>query len=905
MERGANAPGANEPPSPVEPGSGASLLSRLAPELEARCRAYLGAHRARLVDVLAREPGSGLGVAEAHARALEGLLGSLFAAARAALEATGARPGSVALVAVGGLGRRELGLFSDLDVVLVTDASGSRDVSLLAEALFYTLWNVGLDVGHSVRSVEELGALAREDLRTATMLLDVRRIAGDPALVEGLERAAASTLVDLGGEIVDRLAQERSERHARFGGSPFLLEPDVKQGCGGLRDLDIARWTSALRWGARAAGDAVRLGVLGADEERELAQAQAFVWDVRQRLHVRAGRRQDRLTFEDQEELARELGLVDDPSGLLGVERFMQSYYRHTRAAERICDRLLTRARAEATTAPEPREPVGPGLVRLGERVALESPGALARDPAVALALYREAVERALAPDPASRDAITRFLSAPEAAAALRASEAARAAFLDVLAWIGEVPVRRGSVLGELHDVGLLLAMIPEFEPVTGRVQHDVYHLYTVDVHSIAAVDRLRALLRGELADELAVATRVATEVVHRQRLALAVLLHDVGKGRGADHSVQGAALARPIAARLGLEPADVAHVEWLVLEHLHLYRWAMRRDTSDPDTLAEIARAIGTPDRLRDLFLLTLVDLATTNPSALSSWKARLFDDLYLDLAKILEGEVAEPARVALSSALDQAGAIEARRFLDTMPDRYATSATAETVVSHAAIVGARGDRLVHVALRDPGTPEVAELVVVADDRPGLLADIAAVLAAGRLAVVTASIHTRRTEDGRTEAVDVFDVRSPAGAEGPAVDASRLARLEAELARVIRGEVHGAALLSGRPPAPAWARRRGPEVRTEIVVDNAASPAFTVVDVFTRDREGLLHAIARALHDEGLSIALAKISTEGERVTDAFYVADAAGRKVEQPGRVASLRDALRRAVAARSPSD
>lgn len=889
----------------MDPGSGASVLARLAPDLEASCRAYLTAHRARLVERLAREPGSGLAVAEAHARALEGLLGSLFAAAQAALATEGVSPGRVALVAVGGLGRRELGLFSDLDVVLLTSAPATREVAALAEALLYPLWNVGLDVGHSVGTAEELCALAREDLRTATMLLDVRCIAGDRATAGELVAAAVATLAELAPRALVQLERERAERHARFGGSPFLLEPDVKQGCGGGRDLDVARWAMALRWGVRSAEDAVGRGVLGEDEGRDLASARAFVWDVRQRLHVRAGRRQDRLTFEDQEELATALGLADEPGGPLGVERFMQSYYRHTRAAERICDRVLSRARTAAPVAPEPREPLGDRLVRIGERVALREPAVLARDPGAAMRLYREVVERALAPDPASRDAITRFVADPEAAAALRASEEARAAFLEVIAWLGEVPVRRGSPLGELHDVGLLLAMIPEFEPVTGRVQHDVYHVYTVDVHSIAAVDRLRALLRGELADELAVATRVSTEVVHRQRLALAVLLHDVGKGRGGDHSVQGAALARPIAERLGLGPADAAHVEWLVLEHLHLYRWAMRRDTSDPDTLAEIARAIGSPERLRDLFLLTLVDLATTNPHALSSWKARLFDDLYLDLARILEGAVTEPARAVLSAALEQTGAAEARRFLDSMPDRYAASVTADAVAAHAAIVAARGDRRVHVALRETGARDVAELVVIADDRPGLLADIAAVLAASRLAVLTASIHTRRTAEGRTEAVDVFGVRAAGGSDEPPVDAARLARLAVELDRVVRGEVAGGALLAGRRAVPAWARRRGPDVRTEIVVDNAASPAFTVVDVFTRDREGLLHAIASALHDEGLSIALAKISTEGERVTDAFYVADASGRKVEQPARVAALREALRRAIADLSAAD
>ncbi len=870
------------------------------PSLVRAAREHIARHRAALVTRLTGEPGSGGVVAREHARSMEGVLAASFDAVRSVESPRSTR---VALVATGGLGRRELGLFSDLDVVIVSDDPLDPVVRSLAERFFHLLWDLGLDVGHAVQAIPELVRLASADVRTATMLLDRRWIAGERTLAGALDAAAAPALERLAAAAIARLAEEREGRHHRYLDSPFLLEPEVKHGCGGLRDLDVVRWSMGLSRGLLALEDAVRAGLLLPHEAEELSAARAFVWDVRQRLHARAGRRQDRLTFEDQEEIARALGEEDGPD-MLAVERFMQRYYRHARVAEQASERALARTRVAAGNEPTPAGDADwlehePSLQWVDGRLGLRPSGEV--PPELALRFYRLVTSRAVVPDPAAREALARALRTAEGRARLRESPGAAEAFLEMLAWTGEVPLRRGSVLAELHDVGALVAMIPELEPVTGRVQHDVYHVYTVDVHSIAAVDRLRTLLRGELADELPVATRVATEVSDRRRLALAVLLHDVGKRRGRDHSIEGASLALAVCARLGLSAEDTEHVRWLVREHLHLYHWATRRDTSDPETLNEISRAIGSIERLRDLYLLTLVDLATTNPKALTPWKARLFDDLFLDLSRVLEGGVVPGEATALEADLEARGADAALALLATLPDRYSVGNDAETVIAHAEIVEARGARAVHAALVPGDVSGLAELVVVADDRPGLLADIAAVLAAHRLAITTASIHTRLRPDGRAEALDMFMVRSSSpGVEGVVVEASKLAGILRDLERVVSGELDAHALLLARVAAPAWSRRRSPDVRTEIVVDNAASPHFTVLDVFTRDRDGLLHAIAHALHAVGLSIVLAKVATEGERVSDAFYVCEADARKVEGTARVAEIREAVRGAIAA-----
>jgi [protein-PII] uridylyltransferase len=480
--------------------------------------------------------------------------------------------------------------------------------------------------------------------------------------------------------------------------------------------------------------------------------------------------------------------------------------------------------------------------------------------------------------------------------------------FLELLECRPEVPVRRGSMLGELHEVGLLLAMIPEFTPLTGRVQHDVYHVYTVDVHSIAAVDRLRAVRRGECTAELSLATRLSADLTQPELLHLGVLLHDVGKGRGGDHSEKGAVLAGPICQRLGLGPADAAHVVWLVRAHLRLYHWAMRRDTSDEETARAMAQEIGTQERLRDLYLLTVVDLSTTNPTALSSWKAHMLDAAHDDAAHALrshgERESVPPRAESMRGALEQAVAsVEGgRRFLDGMPERYVLTTDSARAQEHARLWAEieQSGRLPRAVLhrQDETGPRagLAELVVVATDRPGLLADIAAVLASQRLAIVTASIHTREREK---LAFDVFEVRKAALDAGPP-EAEVAGRIEKDLSDLHAGAVTVPQLLRRRGKVPAWAQRKSPAVRTEILVHGDASSDHTVIDVFTRDRVGLLHAIARALYDAGLSIALSKVSTEGERVADVFYVVDRkTGQKLTRE-RAAEVERGLRAAIEA-----
>lgn len=882
-------------------------LGRLAPGLKSTCGEYCGTYHQRLVDAVARGDG-GVAVARLHARILDGLLGALFCAADAASRAEGHAPeAAVSLVAVGGYGRSLVGLHSDVDVLFLCDDPDDRHVAALAEGLLYPLWDVGIDIGHAVRGVEETLALAREDVSTATTLLDMRRVAGDREIFNRLEVEARRSVFEDGRDrFLAQLEDDRRTRHERFGGSLYLLEPDVKLGCGGLRDLDIASWAAKARWGVSDTAELVARGALLQREAEELETAREMLWRVRNLLHQRAGRRQDRLTFEDQEEIAVQLGFV--PGVTLAVEQFMQAYYRHARVVERAAERVVARARQVQRSTPAPEEDLGGGLVLFDGEVAFEEPASLSADPALALRLYQTVARRNAAPRPSARDAIARAAAKPTWGEALRTSSEAAGLFLEALFSTVRAPVKRDSVVVELHELGVMLAMIPEFEPVTGRVQHDVYHVYTVDVHSVAAVDRLRAIKRGDYATKLPLASRLATELPRPEPLFLAVLLHDIGKAHGKDHARKGAVMVKPIAERLGLSSIDVAHVMWLVEEHLGLYKWATRRDTSDPEVVSELARHIGTIDRLRDLYLLTVADLSTTNPKAMTSWKARLLEDCYLAIAADLEGPSNTPAAAdragairdeALVGFVGDAGQAELEAFVREMPDRYLLSNPVDAIRAHARVVRDREPGALHLAVSPGASSEVSELVVVSDDRPGLLADVAAALAAQRLSIVGAQIYTREREGSAREAFDVFHVsRTSAGASGEAMDEARLSRVHEDLAALRRGELSAAALLAERLRQPSWSQKHSPDVLTEIQVENGPSDRFTVIDVFTRDRPALLHVIARTLHEEGLSVAISKINTEGERALDVFYVVDASGARVKDRDRLARLPGVLAAAI-------
>ncbi len=827
--------------------------------------------------------------------------------------------GRVALMAVGGYGRRQLSPGSDLDLVLLAEKPESRPVRELAESMLYPLWDAKVSVGHSVRDVDGLVSEARDDLRTRTMLLDLRFLAGDRGLADALRDRSAG----LRGErelatFIDALGDELRLRHERFGATVYLLEPDVKLGRGGLRDLDIIRWTLRARGRAPDFAEALAIGALSQPEHDALSAAREFHLRLRAALHARSARRNDRVSFDAQEECAQALGFSDeagegvDPARAVAVaaERLMSEYYRHARGVASHLSHVLARSRpGRAPDHPRRAHPLADGVARFDGHVCLASADELQRDPAVALRLVEAALLHQLPVASSSRSSLAAAAADAAWCERLRASPEAASCFLRLLdsahrvapsaegAGVSGTPDNAQSVLVDLHDLGLVLALIPEFGAVTARVQHDVYHVYTVDVHSVAAVDRLHALSRGELSDDFALPARLMASVDRRVVLLLATLLHDIGKSHGRAHSKVGAEMAPPIALRLGLDPDDAATVGWLVQEHLTLYHLATRRDLSDPSTLAQVTSLVGDPWRLRALFLLTVADLSTTSPTAMTAWKARLLDELYLRAEESLREEDVGAERQHESLAARALGPVippgdAVARWVRSMPTRYLQAASPREVMRHARALHdvAPGEARLRLQPVDdrPGAG-LYEVLVHAPDRPGLLSDLTGLLFAHRLDIQRAEIHSVGAD-----VVDVFAVRHPDPTSRELVGMER--RLAQQLDAVVAGRLDGDSVV-GMMRGRSGLARREPSVEARVSLHNDASEEATVIEVFGRDRPGFLHTVARAHHRLGLEIRLAKVNTEGRRAADVFYVTAGDGTKVPE-ARFGDVQAALLRAV-------
>jgi [protein-PII] uridylyltransferase len=831
---------------------------------------------------------------------------------------SGALPDGFALAASGTFGRGAVALHSDADVALVVDGHVSQEqAEAAAQALLYPLWDAGLVVGHQIMRVDDTLELARTDLATATALLDLHFLAGEERLITGLVARAHEGLFgedDLGG-FIDRLEDEAAVRHARFGDTVYLLEPEVKNGTGGLRDLDGARWAARARYRtAQPAsqqplgfwGELLRLGVLVEREAREMAGSEEFLWRLRNRLHGRAGRKADRLGFEEQETLAVAMGYGEEPAP--AAERLMQRYYLHARAATRTRNSLLERLRPSRRRGRLPATDLGDGIQLFDGHAALSPDSELARTPALALRLFAACARHDVPVLPFARDQVAHAAADPAWCALLRGDPEAAETFVSLVCTVPDSRAPRGSILGELHDAGLLLAMVPEFLPVVGRSQHDVYHVYTVDVHSVSAVDRLRRIARGELAQDYPLASRLAAEVGVPRALFLATLLHDIGKGwpdatgSTAHHSQSGADLCDRILPRLRVSVEDAAEVRRLVRDHLVMYQVATRRDLDDPETVEEFCRHLQGRQSLHNLYLLTVADVSTTSPTAMTSWKARMLDALYFAAEAHLsrrppEAHAEHIARVrrAAREAWDGPPAV-LEGLLSSLPERYVVANPPQSIVEHAAVIASRGSRSAHIARVPSRHAGVAELCVVADDRPGLLASIAAAITASRLEVLGAQVYSHPVGAER-EALDLFWVRDrDGGVDG--VDRA-LPRLASDLEEVCSGRISAADLLQRRTGSTSpWRERPSPAVPTEVLFDDRASPRHTVIEVYAKDRPGLLYRLASTLQESGLSIKLSKINTEGHRVADVFYVNELDGSKVAQGPRRQAIRDALARAA-------
>ncbi len=862
---------------------------------------------------------SGLAAARTLAARMDGLVLALHAYALAVLpsEGQGQREGQgpgqdqmqkgggrFALVATGGYGRGVLAPNSDVDLLFLTEGQPDARTRRLVEFLLYFLWDLGLKVGHATRSAADCVAEARRDATVLTALVDARLLAGDRDAFDAFCGAFLAMRRDRGFApfLADKRA-ERAARHARYGESPFLVEPHIKEGRGGLRDLQTLYWLGRHALGVHkmpelVGPDSPGGGLLTEREARAIKRAWDFLWTLRFHLHYVTGRAEERLTFDLQPVIAARMGYTRH-GAQDGAERLMKHLFLTVRDVTRFTRILEPAIERAALGAPAARREGDAQLAAQGlafadgKLVAAPPDRDFSREPVLMLRICKAARDRCLEIHPLAIRALIRQARRAEE---LRGDAEANALFLDLCA--GRAAAKW---LRFLNETGFLQRFLPEWARVVGLMQFDTYHVFTVDEHSIEALGVLQQIERGELTEVAPVATELMGQLQSRRALYVATLIHDIAKGRGGDHSELGARLAQEICPRLGMSAEETETVSWLVLHHLLVSQTAFKRDIEDPKTVLDIADTVQSPERLRLLLVLTVADMRAVGPRVWNAWKATLLREVYWRVSEVLAGGMTVPERdVRVARAKEAAKAVmqpcaraDIDRFLALGYPGYWLSFDAETHARHAAIIReaeATGAPLTvrSRVLEDRG---VTEITVYCTDHPGLFSRVSGALAVAGATIVDARIHT--LTNGR--ALDTFWVQDSAGG---AFDAPhRLARLAVLVEQALSGHLRLAAEIGKVRREPA--RLRAVTVPPRVVVDNFASNTHTVIEVNGRDRPGLLHDVTAAISSQGLQIASAHITTYGVRAVDVFYVKDVFGLKVENERKLEQLKSAITEALA------
>jgi [protein-PII] uridylyltransferase len=807
------------------------------------------------------------------------------------------------LMAVGGYGRGEMALHSDVDIAFVTPWKPVGWTEQVIEALLYLFWDLGLKIGHSTRSADELVRIAAEDHTVRTAMLEARYVWGDEALFDEVERRFwAEVVAGQAAAFVTEKLEERNARHRRMGDSRYVVEPNVKEGKGGLRDLHTLFWIGKYAYQVGSLAELVDAGLLSPEELRRFQKAERFLWAVRCHLHIIAGRAEDRLTFDYQREIAARMNYADRAGGS-PVERFMRHYFLHAKMVgdltgvflAHLDEKFARRGRRFGLPALRRRPGKLDGFVLDRGRLALPHEDFFAEDPVRLVQMFALADRYGLEIHPLAMRAAAR--SAKLIDHEVRADPRANALFLDILT----SPRDPETVLRWMNEAGIFGRFVPDFGRVVAQMQFDMYHHYTVDEHSIRAIGLLSRIEKGELRDDHPLATSLFRRIASRRTLYVAVLLHDIAKGRGGDHSVLGAEVARELCPRFGLDQAETETVAWLVRWHLLMSATAFKRDLSDPKTIQDFVERVKSPERLHLLFLLTVVDIRAVGPGVWNDWKRQLLRDLYEAAEELLRlGHKQKGRRERIAAVQDElAGRLgweEARfaRLAWRLPDSYWLSEPVEVLERNARFVDAADRRPAKVRPLDTVVQEErgATLVTVyAKDQPGLFYRIAGAISLAGGNIIDARVHT--TEDGM--ALDNFLVQDGAGQ--PFADRHQLKRLEEAVDAAVAGQEPLMERLEAR--ALPLARAEAFTIQPAVFVDNEASNRYTVVEVNARDRAALLSGLTRAIFQSRAAIHSAHIATYGERAVDVFYLTDAAGAKIESPARLKALRARLLKAAA------
>ena len=803
----------------------------------------------------------------------------------------------LSIISVGGYGRREMAPFSDVDLLFLTPYKMTPWSENVIETVLYLLWDLKLKVGHSSRSIKDCLRLGSDDYTIRTAMLEHRFVCGDINLASQLnEKLWKNLFSGTAKDFISAKLIERENRHEKHG-QRYMVEPNVKEGKGGLRDLQSLYWIAKYVYQTQNISDLVDLNVFRSDEYLQFEQAEEFLWAVRCQMHHLADRAIEQLSFDLQVEVASAMG-YHDSRDQRAVEIFMQDYFRH---ATRVGDltRIFLTSLEAVHAKDEPllerifkRKPkIDNNYIVIHNRLAIKSEKEFLTNPINLLKLFSEALRTGLLIHPNAMRLVSANLAMVNNE--FRASTEAQQIFLELLLKHGN-PER---ALRRMNELGFLAKFIPEFEPIVAMMQFNMYHSYTVDEHTIQCLKTLAQIEKGELVEELPIASSILKDGVNRKVIYIALLLHDIGKGRSDDHSILGAKIAKQVSPRLGLNKQETETVEWLVRYHLLMSDMAQKRDISDPRTVRDFAKAVQSVKRLNLLTVLTVCDVRSVGPDTWNNWKATLIRQLYAETKAILEQgaealnrenrmtEAKKALREKLSEWDNKDIKIETGRHYPP----YWQGFQVDAQFAFAKLLRNLGADEIKIELTPDTDRDATRICFALSDHPGIFSRLAGALALVGANVVDARSYT--SKDGFATAA--FWIQD---GDGSPYNQARFSRLRRMIEKTLSGEVITREAIKERDKFKK--REKAFKVPTSITFDNEGSEIYTIIEVDTRDRPGLLFDLTRTLANMNVYIASAVIATYGEQVVDSFYVKDMFGLKFHSESKQKKLEQNLRQAI-------
>jgi len=802
-----------------------------------------------------------------------------------------------AIIALGGYGREEQCIHSDVDLLFLFKKRVPPEAEGLIKEMVYPLWDIGLDVGYATRSLKECLALASRDFEILTPILDARFICGWSLLYSDLmDKVRQKITGKRSRTIINWLVERNNARHAQFGDSAYLLEPNLKEGQGGLRDYHTMLWIGQIEMNMNQPRDLEYLGLLSHEEFQTLSASLSFIWNVRNRIHQLCGRKCDQLNFENQIKLADAMN-YKQINGQQPVERFLGDLHGRMESLKQQHLMFLhelgleKKRRRKKRKSQKQTRADGLEVIKWG-MLNFEAPEKIIESPDLLMKIFEESARLKIPLSAEAKRLVRDFLS--QVNAKFRKSEPIVKAFERILG----APAPEFNVLNEMLNTGFLVRFIPEFRSILNRIQYDEYHLYPVDKHLLRTVKTIKNFGTAKDSSLEPLCGQIYGELKNKMPLLWAGLLHDIGKGQAEEgHAESGSEMIKKLLTTKGLDSDVVDSVAFLVREHLLLIKTATRRDIYDEETSIFVARRIKDVERLKMLYLLTVADSISTGPMAWNQWTAALLRDFFLKVLNVLEkGELATTEAVEIvekkkTAIIATAGSIKAQNHLsaliEVMSPRYLLYMPADEIKAHIKLYDRLGDNEFIWDIKRSADANTRTVTICAKDRPGLISRIAGVFTLHNIDILDVQVFTWRN----TIALDIFKVKPP---PDQIMEDEKWKRAQKKLAGALVDKFDLASALKKKVPVFGQLGQHVSRKPHRIRVDNKSSSFYTIIEVFTYDFPGLLFNISDALFRSGLNIWVAKIATKADQVVDVFYVWDLNGQKIDEPDQVAEIKAAI-----------